>query len=125
MPSIMSRATWSRLLTGLVIVSLLATLLVPASRQAEAAGLYVGATAVVTGTGGIGLSLRTSPSSLATDEKQREPAQQHVGPDPVRQAMVDRSDVDRVLEVAEDALHGGELLVAEGDVLGREPVVGA
>jgi len=59
------------------------------------------------------------------DEQQRQPAQQDVGADAFFLAVVDRTKVQVGLHVPPAALHFQELLVAGGDVLGRQRRVGA
>src|SRR4051794_41814100 len=54
------------------------------------------------------------------DEQQGQPAEQHVGADAVLAAVVDRAQGDDLLHVSPAAFDRQELLVASGDVLGRE-----
>jgi hypothetical protein len=58
------------------------------------------------------------------DEQEREPADHDVGADPLLQAVEDRADPQRPLQVAEGALGLEQVLVAEGGVLGRDLGVG-
>src|SRR5665647_2524129 len=58
------------------------------------------------------------------DEEQGQPAEQHVGADALFFAVVDGPQVDDLLHVPPAALDLVELLVAEGDVRGRELGVG-
>src|SRR5688572_29613908 len=58
------------------------------------------------------------------DEQQRQPAEQDVGADAVLQAVVDGTQLERGLHVPPGALDLEQLLVAEGDVLGRQRGVG-
>ena len=59
------------------------------------------------------------------DEQQREPAQQHVGADPLFEPVAGRPQVQDGLHVPPAALDFEELLVADGDVLGGQLRVGA
>jgi len=52
-----------RILSGLVSAMLVVLCLLPAQPRVEAAGLCIGATAMIAGTGGEGLKLRSGPSS--------------------------------------------------------------
>jgi hypothetical protein len=54
------------------------------------------------------------------DEQQRQPGEQDVGADAVLEAMEDRAQFDRGLQVAEAAFGFEEVLVAQRDVLGRQ-----
>ena len=58
------------------------------------------------------------------DQEEGEPAQDDVGADAFFLAVVDRSQVDDLLEVAPAALCFQELLVAQRDVLGGQRGVG-
>src|SRR5262249_45191349 len=58
------------------------------------------------------------------DQEQREPAQDDVGADALLFPVIDRAQVDNLLEVAPAALDFQQLLVAQGDVLGRQLGVG-
>ena len=58
------------------------------------------------------------------DEQQGQPAQDDVGADALFLAVVDRAQVDDLLQVAPAALDFQELLVAERDVLGGQLGVG-
>ena len=58
------------------------------------------------------------------DQQEGEPAQDDVGADALLFAVVDRSQVDDLLEVTPAALGFQELLVAQGDVLGGQRGVG-
>jgi hypothetical protein len=59
------------------------------------------------------------------DEQEGEPAQDDVGADPLLEPVAGRPPVDDLLEVAPAALDLEEQLVADGDVSGGEPGVGA
>ena len=59
-----------------------------------------------------------------TDQQQRQPAEQDVGPDPRFEVMMNRAEFQRRLEVAEAAFGFEEVLVAQGDVLGGQVGVG-
>ena len=54
------------------------------------------------------------------DQQQGQPAQDDVGADALLFAVVDRAQVDDLLEVAPAALDFQQLLVAQGDVLGGQ-----
>jgi len=58
------------------------------------------------------------------DEQQGQPAQDDVGADAFFLAVVDRAQVDDLLEVSPAALDFQELLAAERDVLGGQPGIG-
>src|SRR4030095_9434505 len=60
-----------------------------------------------------------------SDQQQRQPAQQHVGADARFQPVVDRPQVDDLLEVAPAAVDLEQLLVAQRDVVGGEVGVAA
>jgi hypothetical protein len=62
-------------------------------------------------------------SALALGEalqQEREPAEQHLAADPIRQPIVERPQLQHRLQRAERPLHVGELLVAERHVLRGE-----
>ena len=54
------------------------------------------------------------------DQQQRQPAQHDVGADAFLQPVVDRAQIDDLLQVAPAPLDLEELLVAQRDVLGRQ-----
>ena len=59
-------------------------------------------------------------SAHCPDEKKGQPAEDGVGPDAFFLAVIDGTKVKHVLEIPPAPLHLRELLIAEGDVLGRE-----
>src|SRR6266536_1023031 len=100
------------------------------------AGCELGA--LVAGAGGAGESSEVEALELVAevapglaggalgdaDEQQGEPAEQHVGADPLFLAVVDGPQLQRCLQIAPCALDLEQLFVAEGDVLGGEGGVG-
>lgn len=63
--------------------------------------------------------LKPSPAALVFrhgNQQYGQPTQKHVGPDPFRQAVPDRTNVDHMFEVAKHPFDGGQLLVAEDHV---------
>ena len=59
------------------------------------------------------------------DQQPRQPADQDVGADAALEPVKDGTQRQGTLEVAEGALGFEQVLVAEGDVLGREVGIGA
>jgi hypothetical protein len=57
------------------------------------------------------------------DQQQRQPAQRHVGADALLLAVVDRSQVDHLLQIVPAPLDLQQLLVAQRDVLGAGVIV--
>ncbi|MFD3623436.1 hypothetical protein [Streptomyces sp. NPDC058698] len=64
-------------------------------------------------------------SATRADQQQREPAQQHVGPDTVFETVEDRPQLQHRFQITKSALGFQESLVADHDLLGTQVRIGA